>query len=86
MIEPTSMGMRRLLARPKAQSKLTEHKNNMKNCPPIMMGDYDDDDVGSIAGSDDEKTFVKTEDKEPEKDTEKVVRKVVKKVVKKVAV
>jgi len=86
VIEPTSMGMRRLLARPKAQSKLTEHKNNMKNCPPIMMGDYDDDDVGSIAGSDDEKTVVKTEDKEPEKDTEKVVRKVVKKVVKKVAV
>ena len=84
VIEPTSMGMKRLLARPKAQSKLTEHKNSLKNCPPmITMDDFDDcGDEGSIAGSEDESSVVKQE----EKATEKVVRKVVKKVVKKSAV
>jgi hypothetical protein len=65
----------------KMEQSITEHKNSLKNCPPmITMDDFDDcGDEGSIAGSEDESSMVKQE----EKATEKIVRKVVKKVVKK---
>ena len=81
VVEPTSTGMRRLLARPKAhQSKVLEHNKNMSSTPfggddDDVDGDVFDNDTGSLAGSEDE------QEQAPKKPVAK--RKVVKKVVKK---
>lgn len=86
VVEPTSTGMRRLLARPKAhQSKVLEHNKNMSSTP--FGGDDDDDvdgavfdnDTGSLAGSDDEQENTPSPKKQVAK--RKVVKKVVKKAV-----
>jgi hypothetical protein len=52
VVEPTSTGMKRLLGRPKAHSKVLEHKSNM-SAPPLADDD-DDDDNGSIEDSSEE--------------------------------
>jgi len=79
VVEPTNTGMKRLLARPKAQSSIMEYRNSTKNSAPhIMLADDDDQDNGSLVGSDNEDTG--TTEVRP---AEKVVRKVIKKVVKK---
>jgi len=78
VVEPTSSGMRRLLSRPKVQSKVLEHMQNGDEEPP-SMNMIPDDDVGSLIGSDNEDGEENTA-KSPVKP---VTRKVVKKVVKK---
>ena len=78
VVEPTSSGMRRLLSRPKVQSKVLEHMQNGDEGPP-SMNMIPDDDVGSLIGSDNEDGEENTA-KSPVKP---VTRKVVKKVVKK---
>lgn len=79
VVEPTSSGMRRLLARPKAQSKVLEHNKNMNSNPFNQDynndNDNDNDETGSLIGSDNE---------EQVESPPKVVKKrIVKKVVKK---
>jgi len=78
VVEPTSSGMRRLLARPKVQSKVLEHMQNGYE-ETSQMNMIPDDDVGSLIGSDNEDGEENTA-KSPVKP---VTRKVVKKVVKK---
>jgi hypothetical protein len=82
VVEPTSTGMRRLLARPKVHSsKVLEHNMNESTKP--FASNEDDielfDDNGSLVGSDDEQEATGVSPKKT------VKRKVVKKVVKKVA-
>jgi hypothetical protein len=78
VVEPTSSGMRRLLSRPKVQSKVLEHMQNGDDGPP-SMNMVPDDDVGSLVGSDNEDG----EENTPKSPVKPVTRKVVKKVVKK---
>ena len=78
VVEPTSSGMRRLLSRPKVQSKVLEHMQNGDDGPP-SMNMFLDDDVGSLVGSDNEDG----EENTPKSPVKPVTRKVVKKVVKK---
>ena len=54
VVEPTSTGMKRLLGRPKAHSKVLEHKSNTSAPPLAGDDDDDDDDNGSIGDSSDE--------------------------------
>lgn len=82
VVEPTSSGMRRLLARPKAQSKVLEHNKNMNSNP--FNQDYnndndnnDNDETGSLIGSDNE------EQEQVESPPKVVKKRIVKKVVKK---
>jgi hypothetical protein len=82
VVEPTSTGMRRLLARPKVHSsKVLEHNMNESTKP--FASNEDDielfDDNGSLVGSDDEQEATGVSPKKT------VKRKVVKKVVKKAA-
>jgi hypothetical protein len=82
VVEPTSTGMRRLLARPKVHSsKVLEHNMNESTKP--FASNEDDielfDDNGSLVGSDDEHEATGVSPKKT------VKRKVVKKVVKKAA-
>ena len=84
VVEPTKMGMKRLLARPKAKSKVLNMQNEQKTASSVIDNDDDDEknensDTGSLVASDDDET-IKTPTQEPKK---KVVRKVVKKVVRK---
>lgn len=51
VIEPTSSGMKRLLARPKANSKVLEMESSSSR-PPFAM-DEDENDAGSLVGDDD---------------------------------
>lgn len=55
VVEPTSTGMKRLLGRPKARSKVLEHKSNM-SAPPLDDDDDDDDDgsIGDISEDEEE--------------------------------
>ena len=53
VIEPTNSGMKRLLARPKANSKVLEMESSSSRPPLPMNGDDDDDDAGSLLGDDD---------------------------------
>lgn len=78
VIEPMQQGMKRLLARPKTQSKVLEHKggSSSNSAPPLANNDEDDDDTGSLVGDD---ILPQEEERVP---SPKVVRKV-KKVVKK---
>ena len=76
VVEPTSSGMRRLLSRPKVQSKVLEHMQNGDEGPP-SMNMIPDDDVGSLIGSED------GEENTAKSPVKPVTRKVVKKVVKK---
>jgi hypothetical protein len=76
VVEPTSTGMKRLLGRPKAHSKVLEHKSTRSTAP---VGDDDDDDddddEGSInSRSDDEQVPSPQKTTSPKK--KKVVRKV----------
>jgi hypothetical protein len=80
VVEPTSSGMRRLLARPKAQSKVLEHNKNMNSNP--FNQDYNNDndnndETGSLIGSDNE------EQEQVESPPKVVKKRIVKKVVKK---
>jgi hypothetical protein len=77
VVEPTSTGMKRLLARPKARSKVLEHKACSSATPMDDDDDDYDDDTGSIGGSDDD-------DDVTDKPKEKVESVVKKKVVRKV--
>lgn len=80
VVEPTSTGMRRLLARPKVHSsKVLEHNMNESSKPFASTEDDTElfDDNGSLVGSDDEQEATAVSPKKP------VKRKVVKKVVKK---
>ena len=55
VIEPTSSGMKRLLARPKSNSKVLEMEaSSSSSRPPLAMNeDEDDDEAGSLVGDDD---------------------------------
>ena len=81
VVEPTSSGMRRLLARPKAQSKVLELNKNMNSNP--FNQDYNNndndnnDETGSLVGSDNE------EQEQVESPPKVVKKRIVKKVVKK---
>lgn len=82
VVEPTSTGMRRLLARPKVHSsKVLEHNMNESTKPFASNEDDTEllDDNGSLVGSDDEQEATGVSPKKT------VKRKVVKKVVKKAA-
>lgn len=80
VVEPMNQGMKRLLARPKTQSKVLEHKSGeSSNTAPLLLNEDEDDDAGSLLGDD----VVEEEQKLPPS-SPKVVRKV-KKVVKKAA-
>jgi hypothetical protein len=76
VVEPTSSGMRRLLARPQAQSKVIEHNKNMNSNPFNNDNDNDNDndneETGSLIGSDNEESPPKL-----------VKKRIVKKVLKK---
>ena len=74
VIEPVSSGVKRLLSRPKVNSKVLEHKNNQYNMP-LLKENSDDDSDGSLVDEEEEKPVPKP--------ATKVVRKVVRKVVKK---
>ena len=83
VVEPTSSGMKRLLSRPKANSKVLQFKSENKN-----VFDEDEDDTGSLVNesddesdddSDDNTDVLPTPTPTPKK---KIIRKV-KKVVKK---
>jgi hypothetical protein len=54
VVEPSKMGMKRLLARPKASSKVLAAKSELKTAGSVMdAGDEDvadDDDAGSLVG------------------------------------
>ena len=86
VVEPTSTGMKRLLGRPKARSKVLEHKSGSSATP--MANDNDDEedeeDNGSIDGSDEEEDTppVKIKPKAKASTKKKVARKV-RKVVRK---
>jgi hypothetical protein len=72
VVEPTSSGMRRLLARPQAQSKVIEHNKNMNSNPFNNDNDNDNEETGSLIGSDNEESPPKL-----------VKKRIVKKVLKK---
>jgi hypothetical protein len=72
VVEPTSSGMRRLLARPQAQSKVIEHNKNMNSNPFNNDNDNDNEERGSLIGSDNEQSPPKL-----------VKKRIVKKVLKK---
>lgn len=50
VVEPSASGMKRLLARPKANSKVLEHQNNMTSSNSLESNDQEDN--GSLVGSD----------------------------------
>lgn len=77
VVELTGTGMKRLLGRPKPQSKVLAMKSGVKNATDVMGGD--DDDSESDAGSLETETEKQPEVEQPKK---KVVKRVVKKVVK----
>ena len=54
VVEPSATGMKRLLARPKANSKVLEHQNNMiSSSNNLESNDQDNqEDNGSLVGSD----------------------------------
>jgi hypothetical protein len=51
VVEPSASGMKRLLARPKANSKVLEHQNNMISSSNSLESN-DQEDNGSLVGSD----------------------------------
>jgi len=76
--EPTKMGMKRLLARPKARSKVLAAQNDIKTASSAMDDDDDDkppqdEDTGSLIGSGDEAAEQQIKKPSPKKT---VVRKV----------
>jgi hypothetical protein len=76
VVEPTSTGMKRLLGRPKARSKVLEHRSSM-SAPPVGDDDDDeddDDDSGSIDSNSEAETVPPPQKSSPKK--KKVVRKV----------
>jgi len=84
VVEPAAIGMKRLLGRPKARSKVLEHKAG-SSATPMDDDDDEEDDSGSIGGSDDEDEApppVKAKAKAKTSAKKKVVRKV-RKVVRK---
>ena len=80
VIEPQNSGMKRLLARPKVkQSRVLEHQNTGSASAPAVLLD-DDEDNGSLVGSDTEDTAkvsetVQAEKAPPKRQVKKVVRK-----------
>jgi hypothetical protein len=74
VVEPSASGMKRLLARPKANSKVLEHQNNMISSSNNLESN-DQEDNGSLVGSDIEDNDVVSS---PPKQsaTKKVVRRV----------
>ena len=54
VIEPANSGMKRLLARPKANSKVLEMESSASSSrPPLTMGDDEKEETGSLVGEDD---------------------------------
>lgn len=54
VIEPANSGMKRLLARPKANSKVLEMEASaVSSRPPLTMGDDEKEETGSLIGEDD---------------------------------
>jgi hypothetical protein len=83
VVEPATSGMKRLLGRPKAHSKVLEHNASYSATPPLSGdNDDDDDDDGSIGEDSDPEPV--SESKEEPVVTKKTVRKV-RRVVKKSA-
>jgi hypothetical protein len=88
VVEPSKMGMKRLLARPKARSKVLAAKAESKTAA-AAMGDEDDEDsdAGSLVGSDDEDDAPRSKKTEssgksvPKKTGVRRVKRVVKKAV-----
>lgn len=91
VVEPTSTGMKRLLARPKAKSKVLAAKSENKTAASAMDDDDDeagsDDDAGSLVGSDNEDEASSASRKvlgsSKKSASKKVVKRVVKRVVRK---
>jgi hypothetical protein len=77
-VEPTQTGMKRLLARPKANTRVLKQEAQDCSRPPMDMDDDKDDDTGSLVGSGDDVG------EEPAQVKKKTVKKMVKRVVKKV--
>ena len=80
VVEPTSTGMKRLLGRPKAHSKVLEHKSNT-SAPPLDDDEDEDVDSGSIDESSDDEEPSPPASQSPAKSSakssgKKVVRKV----------
>lgn len=91
VVEPTKLGMKRLLARPKSKSKVLAAKNERKSAGGVMSYDDDDEnngddsDTGSLIGLEDgENTENTTSNKSTDSVTKKQVVRRVKRVVKKV--
>lgn len=82
VVEPSSSGIKRLLVRPKANSKVLAAKSELKTAASVM--DDDDDDAGSLVSSEceDEPVVISA----PKKITPKKItpKKAVKRVVKRV--
>jgi len=79
VVEPSKTGMKRLLARPKAHSKVLAVTSENKNAS-TALGDFDagdSDGEGSLVASDDD------DEVKPQSNSTKTVKRVVRKVVKK---
>lgn len=79
VVEPSKMGMKRLLARPKARSKVIASQNENKTAAAAMDEDEDkpqDDESGSLVASDDEAEPIKKQS--PKKTVVRKVKRVVK--------
>jgi hypothetical protein len=79
VIEPANSGMKRLLARPKANSKVLEMESSASSSrPPLTMGDDEKEETGSLVGEDDILDLPEQQDK-PVATTIRKVKKVTKK-------
>jgi len=82
VIEPTNTGMKPLLSRPRAQSKVLEHKANAGSSSKPMLDFTQDDKDGEGEDDDDSNSLVDDEDAppvpvvEPEKPKKRVVKRV----------
>lgn len=90
VVEPSNSGMKRLLARPKAKSKVLAAKAENKTAGAVMDDDGDDvvpsdDDAGSLVGSgnEDEAPAHHSSDESKKSAPKKVTRRIVKRVAKK---
>ena len=80
VVEPTSTGMKRLLGRPKAHSKVLEHKSSL-SAPPVGG----DDDSGSVDGSIDSHSEDETPPSPKKSSSKKKVVRKVRRVVRRTA-
>lgn len=83
VVEPCNSGIKRLLERPKARSKVLAASVEAKTATSVMANDDDDDDdSGSLIASDDDTVELEKTKPVEKQPVKKVVRKVVKRVSK----